>query len=115
MIALRFAILAFGLHPGPLTKSLYRVFVGFAFLNETQLFYRLITGILMIMRVGNTLVQRRGLSQEILGIGAGGVVCWFEVLHGIKFLYLLFMYVCMPVFNDRERTDCPKKTILGRK
>ncbi len=25
------------------------------------------------------------------------------------------MYVCMYVFNDRERTDCPKKTILGRK
>ncbi len=23
------------------------------------------------------------------------------------------LYVCMYVFNDRERTDCPKKTILG--
>ncbi len=23
--------------------------------------------------------------------------------------------VCMYVFDDRERTDCPKKTILGRK
>ncbi len=22
------------------------------------------------------------------------------------------MYVCMYVFNDRERTDCPKKTTL---
>ncbi len=27
----------------------------------------------------------------------------------------LSVFVCMYVFNDRERTDCPKKTILGRK
>ncbi len=37
-----------------------------------------------------------------------------EQLNKLRLKVVAFC-VCMHVFNDRERADCPKKTILGRK